>query len=201
MRKISFCLIAVLFLNLLSCSSEVDKLNNDKELIATIEKARANSKILFSFPVLARNSSDLPLPEGVDEETLASLEKMLAEDIKTVFEHDLCFLLAEHCLNEDLSSAITDYYENQDFLSIVNKYKFGHEDIQIFANMAECIDYLKSEKIKTRSADGETALWCTLAVVGSVGTTLSATAIATPAGLAGWLFFKAVSIASIAGCV
>lgn len=84
---------------------------------------------------------------------------------------------------------------------IVNKYKFGHEDIQIFANMAECIDYLKSEKIKTRSADGETALWCTLAVVGSVGTTLSATAIATPAGLAGWLFFKAVSIASIAGCV
>lgn len=176
---------------------EQEAINSDKVLIANVQKARDYSKALFSFQTTTSNMEDMVA--RIDSKLLEQTETTLRNNIEMAINNDIFFLFKENGLNENLGLAILDYYENYEFIEIVKKYNLSNEEIQIFANMSECLDFLKKESIQTRGAALKTTM-CALAVVGSIGTTISATAIATPVGLAGWVFFKAVSLASIVGC-
>lgn len=205
MRNFLFYVFAALLCGLYSCSSDENQQessNKDKELITAVQKARDYSKNLFAFQTLTRGGS-LDASNSMNNDFFLQAENILTTHIEMVINNDIFYLLKKNGLNENLGFAILDYYEDMDFIDIAKKYKLSESEIQFLANTAECIDFIKEQDLAssviTRGKAGKTIM-CTLAVVGSVGTTLSAGAIATPAGLAGWLFFKAVSLASIAGC-
>lgn len=202
MKKLFLLVISTLFLGLYSCSSDnKQEFSDEQKLMETIQEARAFSKDLFSFQVLTRGDIEANVIEGIESEQFSQAESILATNIEIAVDNDIFYLLKQNNLNENLGFAISDYYENIDFIDIVKKYNLSNNEIQFLANAAECIDFIKEgEYAETRATGVGKTVMCTLAVVGSVGTTLSATAIATPAGLASWLFFKAVSLASIAGC-
>lgn len=203
MKKIVLFVISVLLYGFYSCSSDDhQEISNDKELIETIQKARAFSEEIFPFQVLTRGDTESNVIEGIESELLSQAESILATNIKIAIDNDIFHLLNENDLNENLGYAMLDYYENVNFINIVKKYNLSEDEIQFLANAAECIDFIKeneqTEMVATRSVFKVTM--CALAVVGSVGTTISAATIATPVGLGVWLFLKAASLASIAGC-
>lgn len=202
MKNLFLFVISVLLYGLCSCSSDGHQnVSDEQKLEETILKARTYSKKLFSFHSLTRGNTESGIIDGIESEQLSQAESVLSTNIEIALENDIFFLLEQNNLNENLGFAMLDYYENMNFIDIAKKYNLSDYEIQFLANAAECIDFIKENKnSETRANNVGKAVMCTLAVVGSVGTTISAATIATPAGLAGWLFFKAVSLASIAGC-
>ena len=202
MKKLFLFVFSVLLCGLFSCSSEDhQEFSDEQKLEETIQQARAYSKNLFSFHSSTRGDAKSNITDGIENEQYSQAESILSTNIEIAVGNDIFFLLEQNNLNENLGFAMLDYYENMNFLDIAKKYNLSNQEIQFLANAAECIDFIKEDKhAETRANNVGKAVMCTLAVVGSVGTTLSATAIVTPAGLASWLFFKAVSLASVAGC-